>query len=1676
MRSPISYFSLFACWLLAGLITILSCFQAKAQIVTPASASLVIPAPQSIYLVDYVDATQQRLALTVVFNDFNESSWNVRLRLLIEGPTVKLQTKQDFRPKQPISLVPGTPVTFSGSDLEEYFQLPNLDVLGTDTRSITQNGRLPEGYYNFSLEVLDYATGKVLSNKSVAAAQLKLLDPPLPLAPYCEGAMITPYSVQNIFFSWQDYGAKPSAAEYKLFLYELTDLSANPTTALLSGKTLPIFQSDFLTTTSFQYSNSEPALDEGKAYVYQVQALDVNGRDTYKNQGKSKVCWLYYGYPSGNMIEVTKPLNNATTKSNELPLFEWKGLSRFAQDQQVTYKWQVFELQEGQTPQNAVENNTPWYETVSSQVPAAQGMQMALPKPLEKGKRYAWQVRAFTQQKEVGLSKISVLNGPPFLEQFYAGMHPVWVSSIDNADTNQLSGTGKLLIGPADTLSVSFSGLALKRVAGIYVLEQGVITKWLSEAEHRSISLSPKYEQNGTATFQVKGVKLDKYALYVNGGVKWAFPHAVTLPEQAFVRTNDAWINYDTYRLRGISQVKEGSQYPLAEPSGFILQLGLGSDFLITDNEYTLRFSGNIQMPSTVLSSEANVPYLLPFQTQKDLFYIEQSLAQDGNLLAIAQKTRIYLKPTFYTIDFSELQSPTVFSNQAMWKGIVFHQFDLRYKPMADMSKQLAFAKEINHPYKDLPISYVQSGGLNLEVKDVFSTTELGYFNTFPSKFKELYIKVENASYQKSYFAGSIMLPFLSATAEFSYLVPLSENGFQDGYLTDTENKSYTFNPGAGQQEIKLFVSRAVFEEQERLDISCDITWPHVDLSVKGLTGLKAYGDYGIGFNGRNGSYSLPDPLQAKLEGYNLEVDFIGAGSNNGLYALGTSAKVNMGDDVAGGANTGPVVNLYSMMPSAFISGAFTTGGQEKMTAHNQFTPDWGKDKWEVTVSDLNLAEKTVQSSFADNSVSTVLSTAVDENLAKPSDLPDDESYRLEIESDEEAKSQNNTISQIIALLKLVADEETKTKLERLEKISENTTPAQQGKLLEQLFDLDNTGQLLVDYTVDKICLTFTEPIDKEVNKLNEKIQSKVAKAADSIYFLLEPKLKKVFSKLEEQLQKVAAQKKLDIKGPLSSVVLSAQNSTLTEVRKSLQNSANKNITTPIVNGVVNAANDKFKYFVRAKIRANGYALLKGDVKAIDLDPNLQGLLQAIVDTVGQQVNFETIGGMLAAFGYDFVNGIDYQAILRSMQDELLASGLEAIATRYVQDKVLAKVQDSKLFNEKNQAAAGVIADNVAANVKFDFNNLGDKIKNGQIDQIIKFDPTHIKISCSAADIEGLVKIYQNDPKWGDCFRGVLKATLKINLPLKGIEVEYINGHKEDFHFWYFSLDIKGLRLTLAPPVITLTGAGGLVFSKMERDDHGEIFPNKNNNYGLGLKVFLADVSGTGELYHFDVTVVAQFFNDGYKLSIGGGFGALKDVLTGQSILTYDSRSSCFTGNAEVNLNATFVCAYASTDFLFAPYDWYVNFGRPDKMNNVKLICMDWLKTEYWTGINGNGIKGGMETKIDFDLHSPTLDLGIVSAYAYVYLHAGVRGGFDLQFRPKFGVLSAYVEVWASSGVGVHWETAVRSGNFDFFAINFFGGGYFRTIPNTNIRGRVSCSVTVVGQSAGFDFDFDKNL
>ncbi len=280
-------------YVITGLLSI--CRVCMGQDIAVQTNINLIP-PYTLSLYDYTQPGSNKLMVTILLKDLNVITHQVRLRFTIEGSGFTLVTKDLYIPP-PITLQGGIPEILGSSDLEPYFQPENLNFNGLDKNDYLRTRKLPEGFYRFYVEVLDYNRGSLVSNKAVAIAFIVLNDPPIINLPL-NYTKLTANDPQGILFNWapRHLGSPNSAFTtlYEFRLYDILPKGRDPYEVVRVTK--PFYEAiPALTATSFYYNVGMPALIPGNEYAFTVRAIDSQGRDLFKNDGYSEVFKFTWG-------------------------------------------------------------------------------------------------------------------------------------------------------------------------------------------------------------------------------------------------------------------------------------------------------------------------------------------------------------------------------------------------------------------------------------------------------------------------------------------------------------------------------------------------------------------------------------------------------------------------------------------------------------------------------------------------------------------------------------------------------------------------------------------------------------------------------------------------------------------------------------------------------------------------------------------------------------------------------------------------------------------------------------------------------------------------------------------------------------------------------------------------------------------------------------------------------------------------------------------------------------------------------------------------------------------------------------------------------------------------------------------------------------------------------------
>lgn len=264
-----------------------------------ASVTVVTPSP---YLEDYGRDGNVIIVLTLVDN---RPSYEVFLRLTIEGNGFQAVTNEATFMGRSRILTRGTPLLLRGPELAPYFNLNNLDISGFGIDNTLENGgRLPDGPITICAEFFDINrfNDPPVSNPACATRFVQQNYPPELVAPLGE---ITNLPTSLVNFSWNPrHIPQPANDEYILEIWEkipgLTyDQIVNSTPTVRD----PV--STFVP--RYTFNNYDARLSVDKAYIWRVQIRDRRNVRFFVNNGYSAFGEFNFGEDGNNNDDCTKP-------------------------------------------------------------------------------------------------------------------------------------------------------------------------------------------------------------------------------------------------------------------------------------------------------------------------------------------------------------------------------------------------------------------------------------------------------------------------------------------------------------------------------------------------------------------------------------------------------------------------------------------------------------------------------------------------------------------------------------------------------------------------------------------------------------------------------------------------------------------------------------------------------------------------------------------------------------------------------------------------------------------------------------------------------------------------------------------------------------------------------------------------------------------------------------------------------------------------------------------------------------------------------------------------------------------------------------------------------------------------------------------------------------------------
>lgn len=292
--------------------------------------------PAPIYVSNYADAStvSSPLRVQIILNDFEIANREIRLKTYFTGSGLSFQSNDIVVGASPLFLEGGIPLILTNVELAPYFEFNNI----TGINASQYGNAIPEGAYQFCVEVYDVLTGSRLSNKSCAVSVVFQNEPPFLVLPRNK-INVDETNPQYIVFQWTPRSINVSNVEYELSLVEIWDTQVDPQQAFLSSP--PVFQTTTSATT-YVYGPADPLLLSGKNYAWRIQAKAKQGIEEiglFKNQGYSEIFSFSYAGACNLPLVINHEVKGSTNAnifwddfSTEIPEFTIRYRQKNVQD------------------------------------------------------------------------------------------------------------------------------------------------------------------------------------------------------------------------------------------------------------------------------------------------------------------------------------------------------------------------------------------------------------------------------------------------------------------------------------------------------------------------------------------------------------------------------------------------------------------------------------------------------------------------------------------------------------------------------------------------------------------------------------------------------------------------------------------------------------------------------------------------------------------------------------------------------------------------------------------------------------------------------------------------------------------------------------------------------------------------------------------------------------------------------------------------------------------------------------------------------------------------------------------------------------------------------------------------------------------------------------------------
>jgi hypothetical protein len=1634
----------------------------------------------ALYPDEWSDPVAQPIYVTLWLNDFSVPSWEVKLQFELRNSTgVLFHSDPNATATAPITLVPGVPLTLKGSDLSDVFNYNHLVFESLTRTTLEKNQRLAEGQYSFCFTVVDFKTGRPLSKQYCSQQTLALYNPPTPVWPKC-GTQIDAIAPLALPIQWQFNGvdANTAANFYSEFtLYEVTGNWNDPQTAFYNQQIIPIWKSDLLTTTNVFYGSSQPPLESGKRYVFTVKASDGSQRARFKNNGLSPPCWFQYGCFTNDTLHTIQPADSLQFTLHATPEFSWKKPDHAWPQQQLVYELKIVPLKPGQSPTAALSGSLVLYSQLY--LPTSQTVVTRVLPPMIWAnvlpmQPYAWQVTAYSCNQKVAVCPPTVFIGPPPLDGILAAGFYCPVTRVRFFDKTK----GVLTATCSAQLPIHDQKIELQfAVNQITVSSLGDNTWLLINGEVRDRcpltqpTLAAAQSPNALAVFGVDSICIQPTALWLGGKLKTAFSLPVKMPAPPQLLFTRGWLQlspaHHWLTANQFMYLEQPQDFALKQPNDFRMHLTPASACLVYQNKITYYFTGCVVTPAAVKNVSGQRAQFC-FTNQQTLDYFSDSLK--GESLMVGEGQRLSLTPLTYTFDNHITKSPSSgFTPQ--WTGLVVKRARIECPEWPDAKNQLRLPSvkntTVTFSNNDTLYCYIDQYGWSLRNNLHWNSKDTLYFNTFLCQQASYLIHLDRGELKASYIKGTLWIPFVDSVNAFPWRCDIDEEGFREGYLEGAlSGTSFTINGKGGTEQTVLFTIRqALFSQQQAVVMDVTANWPWLNSGNLALPDLTVWGNGEVGFSVPNGTMHLVSEIQTKVLGYPYLLTRVGCGRTGRLYAFGLSGEAVIDEDMSGEIGP-PQLNMYSLyqtgkriqsdsttIDSLQLHSGNTSSSAQLLQQANALYDLPGFNRADSGMLVLNRPATTASINL--------LATKVIQTAKQLSDFI----FKIKPLLKEDALSPHEW--RLLTAFSAALESETALQLQQAG--TSNIINFFLNKLVESLA---NRATLPIRKVADKAVGTIRRSANQYIY---EPVKVHTDKVLDACFSHIQRQL---IAATDASLEPIIHNALTEIKTQLTATIYAA-----------VQDAFEKEAIAPLCDFIANAVAARAVNEIRTIVlNATTQLMSKGWQSELDFGlfaHDAYAALRHVSDTVTNallRLNGKTFIATGERIASDILKSFDWQAIAQDLLAQLISKGITSALA-------------NQLATLLPQSAGPFVSSALSA-IKFDFSHLDKKLKNGEVNKMVTFDPTNIYIESPAADIRGQLKLLRNDPVYGDCFKA--EAMVRLKVPNKDNPKEctakFTSGKVEQgasrFSYWFAALQVSGLQVSVTPVPVIWDGVEGHCYKHM-RLLNGTMVPDGTNKFGVGCVFYFFDMPTGGKTWLMNAGLDVVFNDKGFNTEMttdasilnfrkSGARYVAPGLISGKGTLGYykTQNAAHFSGNLMVKLNTEpILCLGGNMGFdLESPQKWSFWLGTPSAPIGYKVLCKDNFQHTGYFQLHQSGMELQLKKVIQFSAASGWINVSGVKVKGAVSFSSGYELTTAVEWEPQFLIKDASFQMNAAGNLLLTIDASGVQTVYTLAAADFKGLLQLKSQPDMELHGNVSANVQVLNYAFTFTTDVHYNL